>query len=77
MPAGLNATVAARIREIRTKKGWSQEELAARCELHRTYIGAIERNETNLTLRTLETVANALDCSIADLLSPARRSGGK
>jgi len=65
-----NATVAARIRQFRMRKGWSQEELAAKCDLHRTYIGAIERKERNITLRTLARVADALGCEITDLVSP-------
>ena len=63
-----NLTVAARVRELRTQKNWSQEELAARCGLHRTYIGAVERAERNITLRTLARIASALSCEITDLL---------
>ena len=52
--------VACSVRELRKKRGWSQEELGARADLHRTYIGAIERAEENLTLRTLDKLATAL-----------------
>jgi transcriptional regulator with XRE-family HTH domain len=52
--------VAAAVRHLRRKHGWSQEELGARARLHRTYIGAIERGEENITLRTLDSLADAL-----------------
>ena len=60
--------VAVNICRLRKAKGWSQEGFAARCRLHRTYVGAIERAEENLTLRTLDKLAKALDVHPADLL---------
>ncbi len=56
-----------RIRRLRSRKGWSQEQFAAVSGVHRTYIGAVERGEKNLTLSTLHTLANTLDTSIAQL----------
>jgi transcriptional regulator with XRE-family HTH domain len=56
-----------RIRKLRTQKGWSQEEFAAVSGLHRTYIGAVERGEKNLTISTMHTVAKTLDRTIAEL----------
>ncbi|HWW16053.1 MAG TPA: helix-turn-helix transcriptional regulator [Candidatus Dormibacteraeota bacterium] len=56
-----------RIRKMRTRKGWSQEEFAAISGLHRTYIGAVERGEKNLTISTLHTLAKTLDTTIAQL----------
>jgi len=56
-----------RIRKLRSRKGWSQEEFAAVSGVHRTYIGAVERGEKNLTLSTLHTLARTLDRSIAQL----------
>ncbi len=64
----LNQLVAKQVRLIRHERGWSQEELAARCRIHRTYIGAIERGERNVTLRTLAQVADALGVDPLDLL---------
>ena len=61
-----NFGVANHIRETRLKKGWSQEELASQCGLHRTYIGAVERNERNITLLTLARIARALNSDIKD-----------
>jgi transcriptional regulator with XRE-family HTH domain len=46
----------------------SQEELAHRADLHRTYIGMIERAEKNITLVNMEKIANALQVNIEDLL---------
>lgn len=57
-----------RIREIRLSKNFSQEELADRAGLHRTYIGMIERAEKNITLRNIEKIANALNIEIKELL---------
>lgn len=57
---GLTGALAANIRRLRTTSGLSQEKLAAECGLHRTYIGAVERGERNVTLRTLERIATAL-----------------
>jgi len=57
-----------RVRQLRKQKDISQEELAHRADLHRTYIGMIERAEKNITLMNIEKIAAALDVSISDLL---------
>lgn len=59
-----------RVRELRKKRGLSQEELAFKADLHRTYIGMIERAEKNITLVNVEKIANALDVQIYDLFKP-------
>jgi transcriptional regulator with XRE-family HTH domain len=56
-----------RVREIRKGKGLSQERLAHKADLHRTYIGMIERAEKNLTLVNIEKIANALEVKINHL----------
>ena len=56
-----------RVREIRKEKGLSQEYLAHKADLHRTYIGMIERAEKNITLLNIEKIANALEVKISDL----------
>ena len=56
-----------KVRTERARLGLSQEELASRAKVHRTYIGMIERAEKNITLENIEKVANALDISIKDL----------
>lgn len=53
--------------EERKKLGLSQEELANRAGVHRTYIGMIERAEKNITLKNIEKIAKALNVSIGDL----------
>jgi transcriptional regulator with XRE-family HTH domain len=63
--------VAAMVRKLRKERGWSQEEFAAKCKLHRTYVGAIERAEENLTLGTLDKLAKALQVRPAELLASA------
>ena len=57
-----------RIRKHREEKGISQEKLASLSELHRTYIGQVERGKKNLTIRSLERIAKALGVDIKDLL---------
>jgi transcriptional regulator with XRE-family HTH domain len=56
------------VRKYRRVLDISQEELAHRAELHRTYIGMIERAEKNITLVNMEKIANALKVNIEDLL---------
>ncbi len=56
-----------KVRDIRKEKGLSQEQLAFKADLHRTYIGMIERAEKNITLLNIEKIANALTVSINDL----------
>ena len=58
-----------RIRELRLKKGFSQESFADHCGLHRTYQGGIERGERNLTIHTVLTVAKGLGITMAELLA--------
>ena len=65
----LVCTLAENIRKFRKIQGLSQESLAEKCNLHRTYIGSVERGERNVTLSTLETIANALDISVPRLLT--------
>ncbi len=56
-----------RVRTIRQKLGFSQEELASRAGVHRTYIGMIERAEKNITLANIEKIAKALGISISKI----------
>lgn len=72
-----NEVLADKIRRLRTAEGLSQEGLAKRCRLHRTYIGAIERGERNITLNTLYDIASALGVSPAELISESHRRGHK
>lgn len=56
-----------RIKEERLKQKLSQEQLASKAGVHRTYIGMIERAEKNITLETIEKIAKALNLSIFDI----------
>jgi len=56
-----------KVREERLKRNLSQEELAARAGVHRTYIGMIERAEKNITLENIEKIASALNLKLSDL----------
>ncbi len=56
-----------RLRELRRARGLSQEELAFRAGLHRTYVSSAERGERNVALINLERLAKALDVHTRDL----------
>ena len=58
-----------KVRSERTKLSLSQEELASRAGVHRTYIGMIERGEKNITLENIEKIAKALKINIADFFN--------
>ncbi|MFA6595900.1 MAG: helix-turn-helix transcriptional regulator [Bacilli bacterium] len=58
-----------KVRDLRKQKNLSQEDLADKAGLHRTYIGMIERAEKNITLLNIEKIANALEVSIKDFFS--------
>lgn len=66
----IRATLAENVRSFRKEHGLSQEALADICELHRTYIGSVEREERNVSLSTLEVLARALEVSVPELLTP-------
>jgi len=57
------------IRRIRTQAGLSQEELAYRAKLHRTYISSIERGERNVSIENIFAIAEALKVPPGDLLN--------
>jgi len=57
-----------RIAELRRKKGFSQEGFAHECSFHRSYMGAVERGEKNITIMSLHKIAQALTMSLSELL---------
>jgi len=61
--------VAENLRRLRHERKWSQEDCAEKCGLHRTYIGAVERGERNITLATLDNIAAAFGVSAVELLT--------
>ena len=69
----LRDVLAENIRAYRNENGISQDEFAAQCGVHRTYVGSVERCERNVTLATLELLAKAMGCSVPELLSPRKR----
>lgn len=58
-----------KVREERTKQNMSQEKLAEKAGVHRTYIGMIERGEKNITLENIEKVCKALRLKLKDLFA--------
>lgn len=68
------ARFGATVRRLREDAGLSQEDLAELADVHRTYIGGIERGERNPTLTTIEKLAAALKCSPNELLVEAEKS---
>jgi len=58
-----------KVRKERLRIGISQEELAARAGVHRTYIGMVERAEKNITLKNIDKICEALNLSISDFFS--------
>ena len=60
--------LAANIIRLRKEKGWSQEELADRAGLHRTYISAVERCVRNPTITIVGRISEALEVSVGKLV---------
>ena len=60
--------VGRRVRSLREKRGWSQEDLGFRADLHRNYIGGVERGERNLGVVNVAKLAEALGIRPRDLL---------
>lgn len=69
MNENINLKVGLKIRVERQKRKISQEKLAELAELNRNSIGLIERGETNVTLKNLENIANALNIDIKELFN--------
>ena len=57
----------ARIRELRLKRGWTQDVFADKSGFHRAQVGAFERGEMNLTLASLLLLAQSLKVNVIDL----------
>lgn len=55
------------VRKLRREQGISQEELAERCGLHRTYISDVELGKRNVSLENIERIASSLNISLIDL----------
>ena len=65
----IKTKVGKRIKELRNKLGISQEDLAFRSEIHRTYIASLEVGKRNVSIETLEKVVNALEVSLSEFFN--------
>ncbi len=65
------------LRQLRTRKGWSQEALAAHADLNRSYVGDLERSLAVPSLGTLEKLAAALDCKPSSLIEHVEDVAGR
>lgn len=61
--------LARRLRVLRTTRGWTQEDLAEACGLHRTYVSLIECGQCNVGLDNLERLAEAFDMDLTELFN--------
>lgn len=68
---------AANVKRFRLSAGLSQEALAEKAGLHRTYVSSVERAERNISLQNIFTLAEALGVDARELLAPEKTSGGK
>lgn len=59
------------VRERRAEAGFSQESFAFKVGIHRTYVGAVERGERNLSLQNMLRIAEALGVRVSELLAEA------
>ena len=70
-PTDINARIARRVKELRLKLGTSLEDLASRCDVSRSMLSLIEREETSATAVLLEKIARGLGVSLATLFEDA------
>lgn len=68
-PRELRQTLANNLRAFRRSKRITQDRLAELCDLHRNYVGAVERGERNITLNTMARFADALGVTVPELLT--------
>lgn len=72
----MQRTLGRNLRAHREARGLSQEAFADELGVHRTYMGGVERGERNLTLRSVERLAEALGVPPLELLAPDRGADG-
>lgn len=68
-PSPLRRVFADRVRAERKRLGISQEELADRAQVHRTFVGAVERAETNISIDNIGRISDALGVKAAELMA--------
>ncbi|MGA2174617.1 MAG: helix-turn-helix transcriptional regulator [Verrucomicrobiota bacterium] len=68
-----------RVRRLRIERGISSQEKLGEIanDLHRTFIGRVERGETNISIENLDAIAKALDVSLAEFFEPFQNKGGR
>ena len=66
-----------RIRELRLAQGYSQESFADKCGVHRTFMGTVERGESNLSFQNIAKVAQTLGVSLAVLFADLESAAEK
>lgn len=73
MALELRVEIGRRVRELRTQRSVSQEELAARAGLHRNYVGSVERGERDIGITAAAKLASGLGLSLAEFFAPFRQ----
>ena len=68
-----NFNVGNRLKEIRTNKGFSQEQVANNANVTPAYFGQVERGEKNVTVLTLGKICDAMNVSLSEFFSPAHK----
>jgi transcriptional regulator with XRE-family HTH domain len=79
VPDDLFKALGRRVRDLRTERGLSQEALAEKADLHRNYVGRIERGERGVSLAVVSQLAAAFGLSLAEFFTtftkwPARKN---
>ena len=74
---GLLRAFGQRVRELRQAQGFSQEGFADKCGVHRTFMGTIERGESNLSFQNIAKVAETLGVSLSALFADLERAAEK
>lgn len=74
MEGDLQKTLGRNLRSVRQDRRLSQEALADLLNVHRTYIGGVERGERNLSLQSVERIADALEVEPLSLLADQLRA---
>jgi transcriptional regulator with XRE-family HTH domain len=73
----LQKALGRRVRQLRLRRGFSQEAFADHCGVHRTFMGTIERGESNLSLQNLARIASGLEITLAKLFSGIERQAAQ
>lgn len=71
----INEEFGRRVRDLRAKEGYSQEEFAQEAGIDRSYYGRIERGEANPTLRNIAAIAAVFGISVVELFEELPRTG--